>query len=327
MFGVALAVSGAAWAQQLITLEQGPTELQPCLDDAACRGVLEPLATETLVEFGWFLQHDSMAGSALTGRGNGLVFSIQGESPELGRKNLIVNEVELPPLLPKLEVGYQVGSYTYDDPFPQVAVSAFVFPPIRIDGFTLLNTGLTVSAAMPVVEHYVWLGAEVAGTYGRVRGEMLGDGDVLDDVDSVSNFVDIEPPACADTAAGCIDQIQQMMLTGRVGVAIEPIPELFFYSKLAIGTFRSDLDIAYDTSKWRVKGVQPAFSYGLGVRIEDRVTLGAGGVTGPKPERFSTDDARLVHRVNVSLSVRTGDRRYWYESESTEPPSGVTSAP
>lgn len=315
-----LGLAGTASAQQLLALEQGPTELQPCLDQAGCRAVLEPLATESLVALGWFLQHDSLGGTALTGRGTGVTIAVQGDTPDLGRRNLITEELALPPMLPKLEVGYQLGSYTFDDPFPQIAVSAFVFPPLSLDGYRLLQTGATLSGAVPVVEHYLWLGAELQGTYSTVSGEMLGDGSVLEDVDAVNAFVEIETPACASLAAGCNDRIRNLVLTGRVGVAVDPIPEVFVYLKGAVSTLQTQLDIAYDASRWGVRGVQPAVSYGLGGRIEDRVTLVFGGVTGPRNERFRTSDARTFTRLNAGIVVRTGDRRYWYEDETVTPP-------
>ncbi|MCB9669365.1 MAG: hypothetical protein H6734_07845 [Alphaproteobacteria bacterium] len=317
-----IAVLTTALAQQAIVLESGPTDLQPCLDEPACEGILVPLASETLVEFGWFLQNDPLQGSALVGRGTGFVFEIHADSYVLGKRNLITEQVEIPPLLPKVEVAYQLGSFTYDDPFPQLAVGLSVFPPLKIDGYQLLNATLTGSGAVPVYEHYLWLGAEVSAGYGNVKGEMLGDGSAIEEVDSIAPFVEIDEPPCARTAAGCNDNIRQTAWTARLGVAVDPIPELFLYGKVGVAHLSTRLDIAYDTSVWRVKGVQPQLSYGGGVRIGDRVMFGVGGTTAMKPEPISSDDSRTITRLHLGLSVRTGDARYWYEEE---PPAPATS--
>lgn len=316
-----MALFGSAWAQQPIELTSGSTALQPCLDEAACSGVLLDLVSETLVEFGWFQQHDALQGGALVGRGTGFVFELHVDSYTLGRRNFITEEVALPPVLPKLEVGYQLGSFTYDDPFPQLAASVVLFPPIAADGYRLSNVAAQVSGAVPVVDHRVWLGLELGLSHGATSGEMLGDGGVLEDVDAVAPFVDLEEPACAELAEGCIDRIRQTAFTAKVGVAVEPIPELFLFSKVGLGRQATALAIAYDASAWKMTGVLPQLSYGGGVRIGDRVLLSLGGATAWKSADASTDGVRAMSRLQVGFAIRTGDARYWFEEEDETPPA------
>lgn len=313
-----LLLAGVAFAQQALELASDATELQPCLDTPACEGVLTGLASETLVQLGYFMTNDPLAGSALIGRGTGVVIELHADSYVLGERNLITEQVAIPPLLPKLELAFQLGSYTYDDPYPQLAVGLSAFPPVKVDGYQVLNLTGTASGAVPLYEHFLWAGAELAVSHGNVRGEMLGDGSDLEDVGSVAPFIDLETPACADTVDGCEDRVRQTAFTGRVGLAVDPHPAVFLYTKVGLTRLGTHLDIAFDESEWRMRGSRAEFSYGGGVRIADRVLLGIGGVTGTKSEAVSSDDGRTLTRFHVGLSVRTGDARYWYEEAPEE---------
>lgn len=315
-----LALLGLAHAQQPLELVSDETELQPCLDSAGCGGILVRLASESLLELAYFMSSDPLMGTALNGRGTGFVFEIHADTYPLGEPNLVTEQVTLPPLLPKLDIAYQLGSFTYDDPYPQLALGLSVLPPLKVNGYEAAGITLTGSAALPLYEHYVWGGVELAGSYGRVAGEMLGDGSVLEDVASIAPFVDLGTPACADTEPGCRDRIHQSSFTGRVGLNAEPHPAVFFFLKGGLSRVGSRLEVAYDTSSWRLKGVRPELGYGGGVRIADRAAIALGGITTARPEAVSSDDSRTMTRFHVSLSVRTGDRRYWYDEETdTEP--------
>lgn len=320
-----------ALAQQPVRPVSGQTELQPCLDNDVCASILLPLMSETMAEFGAISQYRHVATSALTGRGTGLHVALQADSLVLGEKNLVTQELQLPPVIPKLEVGYQYGSYTFDDPYPQIGGGVFLFPPIKIGDDQFGNAGASLSAAVPLGIRYLWAGLDVDGSYGWLATEIAGDGDVIEDIDAVAPFVTVEQPPCDRTEVGCIDKMRHWAAGARVGLAVEPHPLLFLYGRVGASYVSGTLIVAYDDSRWRVAGLQPQFDYGGGVRIGDRIQLSFGGRTALRGEGLSTDDSRTLTRLGMSFAIRTGDARYWESElavEAPEPPAEpVESAP
>ncbi len=311
---IAVALTAAAFGQQPVQ-PRTDTDLQPCLDTPACETLFTNILSETLVEMGFLFQHDGQGASALVGKGNGFVFELNAQTPVLGEPNVVLDEVNLPPVVPRLEVGYQVGSYTYDDPYPQFAVSAYVFPPLQLGDYSAFSVGGTGSTSVPLGTHFVWAGAEVDVSYGAVGGPFVGDGDVIEDIDLVSGFVDVDSPPCDATSDGCVDRFRTVTVMPRLGFSVEPHPVIYAYGKLGVGYTGSAIDVAYDSSEWSLRGVQTQFSYGAGARFGDRVQLGIGGVTALKPEALSTDDSRAMTRLIAAFSIRTGDARYWYDED------------
>lgn len=315
MIGLLLA---PALAQQPAALRSPSTDLEPCLANEACDDWFRSLLSETMVEYGFLFQHDALVGGAIAGKGNGFVFELHVDSATLGPDNLVTENVRLFPVLPRLEFGWQVGSYTYDDPYPQYAVSVFLLPPLGSREAGAFSGGLSASAAFPLGTHLVWAGGEVDVAYGEVRGAMVGNGSKLAGIDLVTQFVTIDRPPCADEESGCIDRYRALAPTARLGLSLEPAPPVFLYGKLGAAWIESALDIAYDQSRWVVRGLQPQVSYGGGFRVGDRIQLAIGGVTAAKPASLSTDDGRWMTRIVGGFGIRLGAERYWERREALE---------
>lgn len=318
--------SVAALAQQQVRLISDQSELQPCLDNELCAPVLLPLMSETMAEFGAVAQHRHVATSALTGRGTGLHFALQADTLVLGDKNLVTERLQLPPIVPTLEVGYQYGSFTYETPYPQFGVGLFLFPPITIDDTQLGNVGGSVSGAVPLATRFVWAGLDVDASYGFLAAPLAGNGSVLEQIDALGPFITVDQPPCDLTEKGCIDRLRAAAVSARLGVAFEPHPLFFLYGKAGISYVSNTLLVAYDTSRWRLAGIQPAFDYGVGIRLGDRIQLSFGGRTALRGEDLSTDDSRTLTRLGGSFSIRTGDARYW-EKDVPVPDPGPESIP
>jgi len=318
---IALALS-VSWAQQQAEL-QNESDLQECLDTPRCGELFTTLLSETMLEMGLLFQHESLGGSALVGKGNGVVAELSFQSTAIGPKNVVQDQIPLPPIVPRLEVGYQVGSFTYDDPYPQYAVSAFVLPPIGIGDFKTFSAGLSGSFAFPLGTHLLWAGAEADLSYGSVAGPFVGDGDVIDDIDVVGSLIDVESPACESTAQGCQDRFRSVAMVPKIGLSFEPHPVLFGYGKLGLGWINSGIRVDYDRSEWRLRGLQPQLSYGGGARLGDRVQISFGAVTVLRDSSLSSDGSTAVTRFVGSFSIHTGDERYW----STEDQPGDRPSP
>ena len=242
-------------AQQQVRLISDESELQPCLDNELCSPVLLPLMSETMAEFGAIAQHRHVATSALTGRGTGLQFALQADTLVLGDKNLVTDRLQLPPLVPTLEVGWQYGSYTYDTPYPQFGVGLFLFPPIRIGDTQLGNVGGSVSGAIPLGTRFVWAGLDLDASYGFLASPLAGDGSVLEEIDVLGPFITVDQPPCDRTEKGCIDRMRAAAGSARVGVSFEPHPLFFVYGRAGLSYVSHTLLVAYDTSRWRVSDI------------------------------------------------------------------------
>jgi hypothetical protein len=311
----------SSFAQQPAVLVSEGSDLEPCLDNEACNAWFNALLSETMVEYGFMFQHDAIAGGALAGKGNGFVFEFHIDSAALGPPNLVGENVRLPPILPRLEIGWQVGSFTFDDPYPQFAVSLYAFPPIKAGDSGAFSAGGSASVAVPLGTHLLWGGGEIDVAWGGVHGPMIGDGDAIGDIDLVTQFVEIGDPPCDSTEEGCIDRYRTVAPTARLGLSFEPTPPMFFYGKVGAAWIHGSLDVAYDSSRWVIRGLQPQVSYGGGIRLGDRVQLGLGGVTALKPAAASTDDSRRITRIVATFAIRMGAPRYWERDAQPEPPA------
>ncbi len=304
-------VATPAVAQSQATLLEGDSLLSECLDDDVCGTVLVELVSENMAEYGFVQQVDPIATSALGGKGNGAVAEIRLDTLELGPKNALEELVLIPPALPRLSLGYQYGSYTYDNPYPQLAVGLTVLPPIRLFGGTLIGGQLDLSGALPVVDHWVWAGAELGYGYGQLSVPLLGTKAQLKRIDAFAPWVPEGGTQCKDLGEGCLDQFRQHTVHVRVGLSVEPAPACFFYTRLAMVGLVQRLAVAYDDTLWGSGGAQVQGQLGGGIRAGDKYQLALGTVIASRPKALSTTDRSSMVKVVASTSFRFGRVRYW----------------
>jgi hypothetical protein len=155
------------------TLVEGETLLADCLRSAVCGEAVTRLISENMAEYGFVQQVDPIATSPLGGKGMGLVAEFRVDTLAFGPQNELERLVLIPPGLPRLSVGYQYGSYTYDDAYPQVAFGLTVLPPVRVLGGTLLGAQLDGGIAWPL-SPAVWFGVEAGVGHSQLAVPLLG---------------------------------------------------------------------------------------------------------------------------------------------------------
>ncbi len=311
-----LAAILTAQAQTLVELSEGDTILSGCLEDPECGHFATLLLSETMMEVGLTLQRDPLASSALVNRGYGLVTEFAVDSVPVNRLKNDDGTRQTPvavPLLPRLAVGYHVGSYTFDDPFPQVGVGAFLLPPIKVAGVSLASTGLDSSFAVPVYRHHIWVGADANYTFTQVRAQLIGTPDQLNNLGPFEEFVD---PTAVDLVCelsqSCNDRYTVNAFAMRFGVAVDPVTPLTFYTRVGAAYVNHLLWIGWDETKWRQRGLQPQFQAGGGLRLADKLQLTAGTTLAWKRAEVSSDGVEIIGKVVGSVSYRWGQHRYWY---------------
>jgi len=284
--------------------EEGSPLLAECVASEDCGAYIATQLSEILVEAGFALASSPVLTSALGGRGNGLVAELHVDTLALGRGNDLSEEITLPPAMPTIAVGYHVGSYTYDDPYPQYTVGAHLLPPLSFGDSTVFVVGGTASAAWPIVEQ-LWVGAEATYSYGRVRAPLVGPPDELKDIEELRPYVrgldlDCDP---------CMDVTQQHSATGRVGLSVEPVPAWFLYARGGIWGMAQRLSLDVDGSEWTLGGVLPTAGFGTGVRLADRMQLAAGAEHARKSAAVTTE-RRGMWKALFTMGFRFGDARY-----------------
>lgn len=299
-----------ASAQSQAQLLEGSSLLAPCLDDATCEPALRGLVSESLAEYGFALQADPLGASPLAGKGMGLVAEARLDSLTLGERNALEQQVPLPPALPRFGVGYQYGSYTYDDPYPQVGIGLTVLPPYRLYGGTLVGGQLDVGAAVPLAGHLLWGGAELGYGVGQLAVPLLGSAANLRKVETLEAHVERGQGSCADLDV-CLDRFWQHAGHGRLGLSLEPVPALFLYTRVAAVVLVQRLRVAADDTLWGMGGLQPQAHLGGGLRAGDQYQLTLGTVIASRPQGWSTNDSRTLIKVVASTSFRFGRPRYW----------------
>jgi CBS domain-containing protein len=309
---LALLVTGLALSQSKPDLIDGDSLLVDCLADESCGDYITGILGENMAEFGFALQFDPIATSALAGRGVGVVTEVHIDTVVLGEGNDATKMLLIPPIIPRIAVGYQLGSFTYDNPYPQLSVGAFVLPPITIlgDG-VIFSTGGHVGASQPVVEHLVWAGVELDASWSHVGAPLVGTWAQLQHLAPLEPYLVEGATDCANIGPGCLDSFNQSAFTLRGGMSLEPLAGAFFYGRLAAAVLRQRLFVVYDRTTWAVGGVQPQLQFGGGFRAGDKYQAAMGMSIANKPAHLSTNDARLMAKVVTTFSYRFGHARYW----------------
>lgn len=311
-----LSVGPPAAAQGTVALSEGDTVLGDCLDVDACAERVTRLMSETMIEYGYGLQHDALATSALGGKGNGLVAEVGLDSLPLGPRNELARQVPLLPVLPRVGLGYQIGSFTHDAPYPQYAVGAHAMPPISIAGASAWSVGGGVSAAWPLLRgHLLWLGGEVDYGYARVAAPVVGSPADLAQIEELEAYVDPTLPGCQ---GDCMDVFAQHSVGGRAGMSVEPVPAVFAHAKLGLVWLAQGLQLGVDGSRWSLGGLQPQIVVGGGIRPGDTYQLASSLVLAPMPAEVRTDDVGTLTKITVSMSYRFGPPRYWEKRQPEE---------
>ena len=275
-----------------------------CVADAGCGAYIATQLSENLVEAGFALAHSPLAGSALAGKGVGLVVEAHVDSLPVGKRNELGEGLKLPPVVPRLVAAYHLGSYTYDDPYPQYTLAAHLLPPVGSSEGRGWSVGGTASAALPIVEQW-WWGAEADYTYGEVRATLVGTPARLRQYDEIKPYVRAIEAACEP----CVDRVDQHALALRAGPSIEPHPALFGYARGGVLIIDQRLDLAIDGSRWGLGGTLPTFGFGGGVRIADRVQIGTGATMAWKSPAVTTTRRGMIKLV-AAIAGRFGDARY-----------------
>lgn len=300
---------------------EGAEGFATCFADDACGPRLTGSISETMAHVGMGLLAEPLATSALGGKGMGLVIEGQLATMPLEPRNALDRALRIPPALPRAVVGYQLGSYTYDDPYPQLAAGAHVLPPVRVGENQVWSVGGELSAAVPLGTHLVWFGGEVGVGRARIDAPFLGSAAQL------ATWVPLDesgtPATCGGTVSSspCIDTFLQDQFALRAGFSVEPHSSLFGLVRGALVGWWQRLDVALDGSTWRMSGWQPQVHLGGGIRAGDRYQLGGCWVLGATPSQLSTDDRRWLSRVLVSTSFRFGRVRYWDRGDDGEGPT------
>jgi len=316
----ALLAATLAFAQSEPDLLEGKTLLGDCYDDKRCNDYILAILGENMAEYGFALQFDPIATSALAGKGVGVVAEVHVDTIPLGEGNDATKRLLIPPLIPRIAVGYQLGSFTYDNPYPQLSFGAFMLPPIQIlgDG-VLFSTGAHVGGAMPLYEHILWGGIELDASWASIGAPLFGAERQLLELDILEPYITEGESDCQIIVTGCLDRFRQSAFTLRAGLSVEPFAGAFLYGRLAAAVLRQRLFIVFDRTTWGSAGPQAQAQFGAGIRAGDKYQLAMGSSIANKPEYLSTNDSRLMVKFATSFSFRFGQARYWERLEEEEP--------
>jgi len=315
---LALFLTIPGFAQSEPELTDGNTLLADCFAVPSCDTYLSGILGENMTEYGFALQYDPLATGALVGRGYGLVTELHVDSVTLGEGNDVTERLLIPPLVPRIAVGFQYGSFTYNNPYPQLSVGAFILPPVSVLDGKIFSLGAHLGGAVPIYEHILWAALELDGSWAHITAPLIGSEAQLRQLEPLDGLLNGETD-CTSLQSGCLDRFNQAAWTGRVGLSLEPLAGLFLYGRLAAALLRQKLMVAYDKTTWEIRGVQPQAQIGAGLRAGDKYQLSTGVSMAHKPPYLSTNDAHMMAKIVTSFSFRFGHARYWDPKEADEP--------
>jgi hypothetical protein len=281
---------------QAIQLDQGPTLLQPCLDEPTCVGYFSPQLTEALDEAGYALQHEPIATSAFGSAGSGVFTEVGVSTVPLGRPNSIQGLYQTLPAVPRLAVGG-----TLDLAPAIVAVGLHGLPAIHVAGGSTRAIGLSASGAAKLVRGIVRPGAELDWTHGSFDVAVIESSGELRSIEAIKPYV----PKGVECAEPCLDHLDQQAFSARAGVGVVPIEEVWAFLKVGVTSQVQRYTFALDGSVWKVNPVMPELSLGMGTRLGGRWQLGAALATAFRPASTYTTKSAMT-RLAVSTAFRFG---------------------
>jgi hypothetical protein len=287
--------TGLALAQTSIDLREGPTVLQPCLDEPACVDYFGPQLSETLVEAGYALQHEPIGTSAFGSSGIGVVAELGVSSTPLGEPNQLQSMFPSVPAVPRIALG---GTYQ----FQHLALAGGLhgFPRLTLGDGTTGAFGASASAAGEVAG-LVRLGGELSWTSASFRVSLFESTADLRSFEAIAPYV----PRGFTCEEPCLDELRQQSLSARAGVGVVPIDVLFVYLKGGVTSQSQRLSIALDDSEWGLGPLMPEWVVGFGTRLGGRWQLGGGLATAYRPWASSTE-RRSMTKIAVSTAFRFG---------------------
>lgn len=249
--------------------------------------------SEAVLETTYALVHEPVMTSAFGGRGMGLDTEVQVGTLPIGPRNDVQRTYPVIPAVPTLAVGWHLGSYTYETPYPELALGVHGLPPSTVAGVSSWAVGASASAAWPL-SRALWLGGELAWNTSSLRVPI---------VESMSTS-SMSLPCDAD----CKDSLVQHTPSARLGLSLEPAPALFLYAKGGVTAAVQEVRMV-DGTRLDDAPVLPEISGGGGIRVGDRFQLAIGATSASRPER-STTGSPWMTRIVASTGVRFGDARY-----------------
>ncbi|TNE89777.1 MAG: hypothetical protein EP330_10230 [Deltaproteobacteria bacterium] len=291
-------------------LVSGQSSMSACLADETCAERVTGLLGETMTEYGFLLDSEPMATSALASRGNSPIFELRLDGATLGPRNELEQQVPIIPGLPRLSMGWLVGSTTYNEPTPQLAFGVTLLPSVRAGDSLFASGQFDASIAVPVAGPALWVGGGLSYGTARVELPLFGAESQLEAIEEDTGHP-IARTACEEP---CIDWFRQHVGTARLGFSLDPAPGFFAWGRGSAALVHHRFDVGYDDTSWRLRRLQLGANAGLGVRA-GTYQLAASGTVALRPEALSTTGARTLTKVSVTMSWRLGRPRIRHEVE------------
>jgi hypothetical protein len=293
-----LLLAAPSLAEPAITLADGPTLFQPCLDEPDCTGYFAPQLAETLAEAGYAMQPDPVATSALGNQGTGVVAEVSVNSTPLGPPNAVQSLYPPVPMVGRLGLGGLLAL-----PHLQLGLGLHGLPRVKLGDGSTAAFGLLASAAW-VPLRQLRLGGELGWTRSTFSISLIDSSGDLRKIPELQPYIEKGIECFVDP---CVDKLVQHALSARVGLAVEPVPFLFGYVRGGVVSQSQELSIALDGSAWKLSPVSPELSLGAGVRAAELWQLSLGLAMAQRPVSASTS-SRSMLKLGAATSVLLGPR-------------------
>ncbi|MFK7931013.1 MAG: hypothetical protein AB8H79_22700 [Myxococcota bacterium] len=293
-------MSLTAFAQSQVTLVEGEPEFQGCIsDENGCYRTFRKFLSNSMVEQAFTLQQHTGV-SAITLPEDGFLIGVQLDTFPLvaPRSNLAGKEenTSFSPVLPRVVVGLRKS---FDD--LSVGASVQGLAPIPVAGASALVLGAEGNLAYQVSDT-VRIGGELDVSYARARAAIVATEDQAAD-----NPGNVQPETyeavCVPKENGCIDTFTVLGSGLRFAAAVD-LPYGFTpWAKVGVGLTQQRLDVDYDATAWRVRGLQPTVGLGSGFATGKFVS-NLGAWAAPRWESISEENAGALFKLQLSLGVR-----------------------
>lgn len=296
-----------AQAQQTARLVAGNPDFGSCLDGDTCSDRFYHFLSHSMVEQGFVFAHHAMDTSAVISRQEGGMVGVQIRTFPFTapRENLSgkTENTSFSPVLPGITGGWR-GRFLG---MGRVGAGAFFLPPIPVKGASAMVIGVDGSVGAQV--GILHAGGSLDVSWSRAFAPIVASEEQYEDRESFDNPDNLEHYEERCLPDGCLDRFDALTVGAKAGVSVDATSFLAPYVELGLAYVSHTLDVDYDSTTWRMTGLQGSAHAGLTSHFAKRVQLGLGAGLAYRPSAITEYDddgnapAGVLFRLDGSASV------------------------
>ena len=293
-----------AKAQPGFELISGESILEECATAGACGDYSMDSIGNLMTKQGFALQHMPFVGSAIRSQDRGPAAGLSFDA--LTDPSTDGDVPDAFPFAPRIAVG-AIHHEAMEERRPaRLGVGAYLIPPLRITGISILSTGVNASYLQPLRGGKIGLGGSVTYSMTSVSGAFIEGPAALEAMGALPpNFGGLaDDSACSEDP--CADKLVLQSLAPSLAATIEPAEVLSIHMQGGVAWFQHQITLGFEDATWQQLGGHPTLQAGATLRPTSGLQL---GFTYAALLQLGNTRDPVLHKLQGALSVHWLARR------------------